>query len=95
MQPTLRWGLRCFHVDIAISGAIADNVPGLYDIPRSGEAGLARRLRLSASDVTKGNVPEGPEGAKRPERIARVSRSRIGVAPLSVLEIGAYIQRAT
>ena len=75
--------------------ALSVNVPGLYDVPRSGEAGLARRLRLSASDVTKGNVPEGPEGAKRPERIARVSRSRIGVAPLSVLEIGAYIQRAT
>ena len=54
---------------------LAFNVPQVCDVWRSGVAGLARHLRFSASDVTKPNVAEGPEGAQRLEQKPAVMRS--------------------
>ena len=56
--------------------------PRVCDVWRSGVAGLARCLRLSASTVTKPNVGVAPEGAQRLEHKPAVSRWRIG-APLA------------
>ena len=67
-----------------LGGQMAHNVLGIYDVWRSGKAGLAQRLRLSANAVTKPNVGVAPEGAQRLEHKHAVRRRHIG-APFSRL----------
>ena len=58
--------------------------------------GLARHLRFSANDVTEGSVPSGQAERSGAQCKFGVIGCREGVvSPLSALEIGAQIKRAS
>lgn len=83
-------GARTAPLAFGGKAGMAHNVLPLYDAPCP--EGLARHLRFSANDVTEGGVPEGPQGAKRPERKAAVMRSWRGPHQGEALQ-GANLQR--
>ena len=72
---------------------VLHNVLPVYDVWRSGKAGLAQRLRLSANAVTKPNVPAGPSDERSEERSANWLLCAAGAPTFGPFESGAEKRR--